>query len=164
MTRDQLQELQRRWGAGEYNNEIRGQISRALDLLLGFMPTRNSDELVDHDNNSATQPVVRSVKKQNAGRSRLRAALGLVIVLCAAIGVAGTAVAYDDHDYCLGEARAERTDCRGLYWSDVATCLDAYNLARWIEDDQADADLLDCKATALDNKAFCWSLIDTCEE
>jgi hypothetical protein len=36
MDRDTLLDLQRRWGAGEYNNAIREQIADALALLVAI--------------------------------------------------------------------------------------------------------------------------------
>lgn len=36
MTRETLLDLQRRWGAGEYNNAIREQIAEALAQLVAL--------------------------------------------------------------------------------------------------------------------------------
>lgn len=88
------------------------------------------------------------------------------VVLCALLATSALALAYDDRDYCLGEARADRVACRGQYLNAVADCISYDNLLRYIDAEPAyiSAEMIGCKADALIERTDCFASVDTCLE
>lgn len=93
----------------------------------------------------------------------------LVVVLCALVLLGGeraSVMAYDDHDHCLGEARAERVDCRANYLANVALCLGDLDFDQWIGVPEAIValDYAACREDASLDLLECRALIEPCQE
>lgn len=72
--------------------------------------------------------------------------------------------AYDDHDYCLDVATADRLDCTADKLAGKAECANTRAFDKWIDNVYAEADYLDCTAYTLEQFQACRGAVDRCLE
>lgn len=89
-----------------------------------------------------------------------RLVLAFVVVLLSVSG----ARAYDERDYCLDVAVADRLACTAEKLRLRSDCLDYRAFDRWAGFDTADEDYASCVQDALDDWQWCRGQIDSCQE